>query len=53
MNFPFHVRDLQVDENMNYTLLMWKFDTKKEQDLTQLQQKFRQEILGDDFVEDE
>jgi hypothetical protein len=53
MNFPFHVRDLQVDENMNYTSLIWKFDTKEEQDLAQLQQKFRQNILVDDFVVDE
>jgi hypothetical protein len=53
MNFPFHVRDLQVDENMNNISLIWNFDTKEEQDLTQLQQKFRQKILGDDFVVDE
>jgi hypothetical protein len=30
MNFPFHVSNLQVDENMNYTSLIWKFDTKEE-----------------------
>jgi hypothetical protein len=51
VNKPIHVKDLQVDENVNYIALIAK--SQEDQELPQPQRTFMQNFFGDDYVVDE